>query len=294
MQDIKPLLVFAAVLEHGSMQGAARALGMTPSAVSQHITRLEKQHRVRLLYRSTRRLAPTEAGLLLGSQCARLRQTLLDTQAALENLQTEAMGELHLALTSINAALPQLHRTLQRLREEYPGIEPVLHFDDRLADLQQGGIDIAIRGGDRALDAPDLVARHLVTWRWQICAAPNYLARHAPIERPAQLHEHAWIYCLPVHTVLQRRAESHVLDVGHGIRCSQMAAVPPLVLAGLGLSMQLSGDIAVPVAQGRLAVVLPDWLLPTISLYAVTPHRVQSAKVAVALRILQESFAESG
>ena len=62
MQDIKPLLVFAAVLEHGSMNAAAAALGMTPSAVSQHVGRLERQYGVKLLNRSTRRMAPTEAG----------------------------------------------------------------------------------------------------------------------------------------------------------------------------------------------------------------------------------------
>ena len=71
MQDTKPLIVFAAVLEHGSMNAAAAALGMTPSAVSQHISRLEALHGVKLLHRSTRRLSPTDAGRSLGSHCAR-------------------------------------------------------------------------------------------------------------------------------------------------------------------------------------------------------------------------------
>ena len=66
MQDIKPLLVFATVLEQGSMNGAATALGMTPSAVSQHISRLETLHQVKLLHRSTRHLVPTDAGRALG------------------------------------------------------------------------------------------------------------------------------------------------------------------------------------------------------------------------------------
>jgi len=67
MDDLKPLLAFAAVLEHGSMNAAAKALGMTPSAVSQHISRLEKLHGVKLLHRSTRRLAPTDAGQALAA-----------------------------------------------------------------------------------------------------------------------------------------------------------------------------------------------------------------------------------
>ena len=87
MQDIKPLLVFAAVLEHGSMNGAAQALGMTPSAVSQHITRLESLHGIKLLNRSTRHLTPTEAGHTLGQHCRRLRQSWLDAHAALDGVK---------------------------------------------------------------------------------------------------------------------------------------------------------------------------------------------------------------
>ena len=78
MQDIKPLLVFATVLEHGSMNAAAAALGMTPSAVSQHINRLEALHGIKLLNRSTRSLAPTDAGRALGEYCRRLAATYGD------------------------------------------------------------------------------------------------------------------------------------------------------------------------------------------------------------------------
>ena len=87
MQDIKPLLVFAAVLEHGSMNAAAAALGMTPSAVSQHVGRLERQYGVKLLNRSTRRMAPTEAGRALAASCTRLLACADDAFAMLENVK---------------------------------------------------------------------------------------------------------------------------------------------------------------------------------------------------------------
>ena len=97
MDDLKPLLVFAAVLEHGSMNAAAQALAMTPSAVSQHIARLENLHGVKLLHRSTRRVSPTDAGAALGQYCRRLNATLHDTRLALANLKTEIAGEVRLA-----------------------------------------------------------------------------------------------------------------------------------------------------------------------------------------------------
>ena len=291
MQDIKPLLVFAAVLEHGSMNAAANALGMTPSAVSQHVSRLEAQHGVKLLHRSTRRLTPTDAGQALAQYCLRLRHTLADTLQALDNLKTEAAGDLNIALPSGMAHAPPFQVALQQLQQHYPAIRPQLYFSDSLADLKQGDIDIALRGGNHALDAPDLVARPLATWHWQIVAAPAYLAARPPINSPHQLAEQQWLHYLPIHAILLRGEERHVLEIERSILCNQLAAVSTLTQAGLGLSMQLSGETAALIAQGRLCVVLPDWALPSVRIYAVTPHRVQSAKTEAALGILQRCFA---
>lgn len=291
MQDIKPLLVFAAVLEHGSMNAAAAALGMTPSAVSQHVSRLEAQHGVKLLHRSTRRLTPTDAGQALAQYCLRLRHTLADTLQALDNLKTEAAGDLNIALPSGMAHAPPFQAALQQLQQHYPAIRPQLYFSDTLADLKQGDIDIALRGGNHALDAPDLVARPLATWHWQIVAAPAYLAARPPINTPHQLAEQQWLHYLPIHAILLRGEERHVLEIERSMLCNQLAAVSTLTQAGLGLSMQLSGETAALIAHGRLCVVLPDWTLPSVRIYAVTPHRVQSAKTEAALGILQRCFA---
>ena len=173
MQDIKPLLVFAAVLEHGSMNAAAAALGMTPSAVSQHINRLETLHGIKLLNRSTRSLAPTDAGRALGEYCRRLAATLADTRTVIDNLKTEPVGEFaHFPLTSCVIGSRAFQTAFARLQTEFPKIRPVLNFSDTLDDLQHNQTDIAIRGGDRALDDPNLVARHLVTWPYIIAPHP--------------------------------------------------------------------------------------------------------------------------
>ena len=172
MDDLKPLLVFAAVLEHGSMNAAAQALAMTPSAVSQHIARLEHLHGVKLLHRSTRRVSPTEAGATLAQYCRRLSATLRDSRLALDNLKTDIAGEVRFAAPTSMAMAPAFQRALQRIGEEHPALRLQLHFGEALADLRSGAIDIALRGGEHALDAPDLVARHLADWRWIICAAP--------------------------------------------------------------------------------------------------------------------------
>ena len=294
MQDIKPLLVFAAVLEHGSMNAAAAALGMTPSAVSQHINRLETLHGIKLLNRSTRSLAPTDAGRALGEYCRRLAATLADTRTVIDNLKTEPVGELRISLTSCVIGSRAFQTAFSRLQTEFPKIRPVLNFSDTLDDLQHNQTDIAIRGGDRALDDPNLVARHLVTWPYIICAAPDYLDRYPPITHPSQLHAYRWLHFLPVRTTLQNGEESYFLDVADSIACTHLAAVCSLTESGFGLSLQVGGEVREKIAQGRLKAVLPEWTLPPVSLYLVTPYRVQSAKTEVAVRIFTESFVKEG
>ncbi len=171
------------------------------------------------------------------------------------------------------AHAPPFQAALQQLQQHYPAIRPQLYFSDSLADLKRGDIDIALRGGDHALDAPDLVARPLATWHWQIVAAPAYLAARAPIDSPHQLAEQtmAALSADTRHLAARRRAPCAGNRAQHVV--SQLAAVSTLTQAGLGLSMQLSGETAALIAHGRLCAVLPDWTLPSVRIYAVTPHR---------------------
>lgn len=289
MHDTKSLLVFAAVLQHGSMHAAAKALGTTPSAVSQHISKLEHTHGVKLLKRSTRQLAPTEAGAVLAEHCRRLQQALSDAQTALDNVKTEAAGTVRLACPSALTAAAAFQTALLQVAQEYPLIRLELKVSDGLADLQQAQIDIAIRGGETALAAPDLVARHLADWRGQIVGAPDYL-RYKTIGRPQDMENLRWLNVLPVAYDLQRGAERYHLHIRNAWHCGELAALRHLTLAGLGVSVQLSGDVAREIQEGRLKMVLPEWQLPSVSLYAVTPHRVQSAKVAAVLACLQNAF----
>ena len=134
MDDLRPLLAFAAVLEQGSMNAAAQVLGMSPSAVSQHISRLEKLHGVKLLHRSTRHLAPTDAGSALGEHCRRLLASVQDARLTLTNLKTDIAGEVRLAAPTGMADAAAFQQALRRTRREHPAIRLALYFDEALAD----------------------------------------------------------------------------------------------------------------------------------------------------------------
>lgn len=289
MKDTKPLLAFAAVLEHGSMHAAAHALGTTPSAVSQHISKLEQVHGVKLLKRSTRKLSPTEAGMALAAHCFRLQRALDDAHAALDSVKTEMSGDVRVACPSVLVAAADFQAALLNVAEQYPLINIQLVVNDGIVDLQSAQIDIAIRGADTALNTPQLVIQHLADWHWQIVASPKYL-KNKQILTPHDLHKLRWLNVRPIRYDLQCGKENYHLEISNTWHCGDLAALRHLTLAGLGVSVLLAGDVAHEVATGDLQVLLPKWRLPSIALYAVTPHRVQPAKVSAVLSCLQNSF----
>ncbi|PJG86345.1 LysR family transcriptional regulator [Conservatibacter flavescens] len=293
MIDVKPFIAFAEVLEKGSMNLAAQSLDITPSAVSQHISRLERDYQVKLLSRHARKITPTDAGLALAEHCQRLRHSLKDITQTLENLKTEAVGELHIALPSGFATSPKFTQALNLLAARHPNIRLQLHFDDTAQDLIERQIDLAILPQYELDKARHLIARRLARWQQQICASPRYLSRHTPIASPDDLYHHNWIYDEPIHLTLQKGSHTHALRITDTTHCNQAAAVQALTVAGLGLSVQLSGEIAGKVADGQLQIVLPDWQLPSMDFYLVTPYRVQSAKTEAMIKILMECFLES-
>ena len=262
---------------------------MSASAVSQHISRLEQLHKVKLLNRGTRSMVPTEVGRELGAYCQKLLQALNDTDQALENLKTEAFGEVNLALTSGLVNNPAFQRALAELGENHPAIQIKLHFSNQLIDLQQGQIDIAIRGGSRSLADPNLIAHPLIQSPMRIFASPDYLAQHS-IQQPADLLLQRWCAFEPINEMLQKDGEQFHLRIENALQADQILAQQLFIQQGLGLGIALEAELADALAQGKVAIVLADWQLPQIELYAVTPYRVQSAKVDCVLKALKKAF----
>ena len=112
-----------------------------------------------------------------------------------------------------------------------------------------------------------------------------------PIHTPADLTRQRWLHHLPLHLEMQHGEARYLLDIEDSLYCNQLAALRVLCEAGLGLALILEGEAAAALACGRLQRVLPEWTLPAVSIYAVTPHRVQAAKIAAVLAILRETFA---
>jgi len=181
---------FVQVAERQSFSAAAMVLGLTPSAVSKLVTRIEDRLGVRLLHRSTRRVSLTSEG---EAYFARARQILADieeAEAEVARSRGAPRGHLHVN-TSIAFAIHQLTPALPDFLTRYPDIEVGLSVTDRVIDLVEEHPDVTIRNG-RIVDTI-LSARKIAEFARTICAAPSYLSRRGMPRTPADLANHVCI-----------------------------------------------------------------------------------------------------
>lgn len=292
MDQLKRMAVFAEVVAAGSLTAAARHLGMTTSAVSQHLRQLEAALGLALLHRSTRKLTLTEAGARYIEGCTAMVAAARTADQALARHRDEPEGELRIAAPIGFGGL--LAQALAPLRN-YPKLTLRLLLDDALIDLIDERVDIALRAG--SLPDSSLVARRLGSMGAQMCAAPAYLAQHGWPRVPQDLVQHDWLGGRPSSTgietlVLHNQAgEQATVQVAPRVLASQVTALHALCVAGWGISVLVSDDDRRALADGRLLPVLPDWHLPDMPVYAITPRRgEQPAKVRHALELLAAHF----
>jgi DNA-binding transcriptional LysR family regulator len=294
MDDLQAMAVFAAVVQQGSMSGAARQLGMSPSAVSQRLRALEAAHRVTLLHRTTRKLSLTEVGQRVYAHCQVLVQSATGAREQMQLARDTLEGELRLSAPVGFAR--HVGPALAPLLASHPGLKLHLQLDDRLIDLLDARIDLALRGG-RMPDSM-LTARRLCSFGWVLCAAPAYLARAGTPQTPADLAAHDWL----AGEMRTERASELALTHRDGGPAQQLRLLPRIVsnsqltvqqlcVAGLGLAALVRPDADDDLSSGRLVPLLEAWRRAPMPVWAVTPQRkAQPAKVRHALAALQHAL----
>lgn len=292
MDRLKRMAIFAEVVAGGSLTAAARRLGMTPSAVSQHLRQLETELGLALLHRSTRRLTLTEAGERYHAGCAAMVAAARSAEQALERLRDAPEGELRLAAPIGFGSL--LATALAPLRV-HPKLRLHLLLDDTPIDLIEARVDLALRVGAFADSA--LVARKIGHLPRQLCAAPAYLAAHGWPQVPQDLLRHDWLGMIRPHASIDTlelqgpQGQRELLRLDGRVQASQVTALQALCIEGWGIHVAVSDDARQALADGRLVPVLPGWRLDDVPVHAVTPRRdEQPAKVRYALEVLRAYF----
>lgn len=293
MEDLSAMAVFARVVEMESFSGAARALGLSKSAVSKRVGRLEDRMGLRLLNRTTRRLSLTEAGAAFYEGCRRVVAEAEAAERAVTRLASAPRGRLKVN-APMSFGVRHLAPALPDFMARYPELNVDLTLNDRVVDLVEEGFDLAIRIA--RLAESSLIARRLAPNRLVLCAAPSYLAAHGAPRAVEDLKDHAcllysyqtagdaWRLCGPGG---ERR-----LAVTGRLRINNGDALLAAALGGLGVALLPCFICGQDLRAGRLIQVLPAWSGPAdTAIAAVYPaSRNLSPKVRVFVDFLTERF----
>jgi DNA-binding transcriptional LysR family regulator len=295
LDDLQSMAIFVRVVETGSLSAAARTLGATPSAVSKRVTHLEELLGVRLLERTTRALAPTEAGQVFYERCARILREVEDAELAVTEMGSKPKGTIRVtALTMLGEE--HLGPLLGAFAARYPDLRVDVDLRDQRMNLVEEGYDLGIRGMEIGA-APDssLIARKLATVGRLICGAPSYLARRG---LPTSLEDLAQHDCLhytpiPLHREWSFKTPdgTHTVPVTPRLQINSVAALRGAAIAGCGLISTSRLNVGQAIQDGALVPVLAEHESAEFGLFAVYPAGKQVLpKVKVFVDFLLEEL----
>lgn len=276
MDNYSELLAFLQSARNRSFSAAARNLGLTPSAVSKLVARLEARVGVRLFVRHGRSVVLTDEGSAYLPSAEMVIEAMANAEAHGEALGEVLHGKVRIH-TMLSFARHQIVPWVPAFTQAYPGISLEFHIGPQYEDVFDKGIDIAIHSG--ALPNSSRVARTIGASRWIVCAAPAYLARHGEPQVPGDLERHTCIAFsfASEWNVWQFRGQD---GTRYGVRpasvveTTQGEIARDLTLAGFGITRLAEFHIGDDLRAGRLVPVLKDYQEPSKEpLYLVYPNR---------------------
>jgi len=284
------LALFIAIVDAGSLQAAARRLGLPPPTLTRRLQRLEDGLGCQLLLRSARSLKPTPEGRQYYEQCRPLLTALQQTTAALDDDLNQVKGTLRV-LAPVNLARGLLAPAWASFLAAWPEIRLELILSNQNEDLWRHGADLAIRVG--AQDDPKLRQRRIGAIELALVGAPGYLARHGTPAHPDELAGHELLVIEPLGP-WQFRAGDELVELSPSARCrlNELTLAVSLAEAGLGLLYCPLSFCHEAIEHGRLVRLLPGWRAPQRPLYAVWPQQQLPRKVRVLLEHLSD-FAQA-
>jgi DNA-binding transcriptional LysR family regulator len=278
MDRLEELAVLVTIVDEGSLAAAARRLRRSPPAITRVLAALEQRAGARLLERTTRHLAPTEAGRVLA---ARARALLADYDGALSDLASAPIRGLVRVAAPVQFGRLHMSGIVSSFLDIYPDTRVELALNDRNVDLIDEGVDVALRIG--TLPDSGLMARTVGSVRWIVVASPQYLQKRGVPERPAALAQHDIIFG----TTQRRPSEWRFGSRERGAvvrftpRLSVNEAESQLIAAraGRGVARLLSYQVAVDIGAGTLVPMLEAYEPEALPVQLVTPSPRIAPKV---------------
>ncbi len=265
MNRLEAMGVLLAVIDAGSLSAAGRKLGMPLATVSRKVSDLEAELKTRLLIRSTRQLTLTEAGRGYVAACRRILEDVNEAERAAAGEYSAPRGELVVTAPVVFGRLHALPVLIEFL-EAYPEVNVRLALGDRIVNLLEDHVDLALRIG--SLPDSGLIATHLGSIRRVVCASPAYLSRHGAPAAPCDLAAHECVSFALFATANSWRFNVDGADTGVPIHArlivSTAEAAIDAAIAGLGITCVLSYQIESALRAGALRLVLQSFEPPPL------------------------------
>lgn len=275
--------VFVAVVDTHGLAGAARKLNISPPAVTRAINELEAHLGLRLLTRTTRTVRVTDAGERYVQDCKRILAEMLEADESVSGMHAAPRGRVTITAPVMFGALYVTPIVTQYLGR-YPDVSASCLFLDRMVNMLDEGVDIAVRIGD--LPDSSMQAIRVGQVRRVICASPDYLAQHGTPTSPDELHAHTIVSASSVtpnpEWKLMHKGEACSVRLQARMMTSTNESAVRAVVSGFGLTRLLSYQVAEHLRTGQLKAVLPDFEPSPMPIHVVhregrhAPQRVRA------------------
>lgn len=273
MDRMTSIATFVKIAEAGGFAAAARKLGVSPSTVTTQIQDLEDRLGVRLLNRSTRKVSLTEIGKAYYERCMHIIADMEEAENAVHALHERPGGTLHL---NISASIPFfVGPIIAEFTSLYPDVNVTMTLSDRMVDLVEEGIDLAIT----TLPVPNsnLVMRRVGSFRMLVCGSPDYLAQHGTPREPSDLvHHNCLKYAFSPwgsHWRFKWPDGQRAIPVTGNLAANGGISLKLAAALGQGLIWLPDFYVSEDVKSGRLVPVLTEFCCPEQPINAVYPHR---------------------
>ncbi len=262
MNNFGDIAAFVRVVEARSFVAAAQTLGMSPSAMSKAVTRLEERLGARLLNRTTRALSLTELGIAYYDRCRDAMGRLDDAESEVAEARGVPRGRLRVDMP-IALGRRFIVPALQRFLEQYPEISVHVSMNDQTADLVQEGFDAAVRLGK--LTDSSLIARKVASLRGVTCASAEFIERVGLPRAPSDLDPRNCIGLFklgsgqPRDWIFRKHGGEHIVTPAGRLSVSDPETAAAAAVSSAGFVRLLNFNVEAQIAVGLLQPVLQDW-----------------------------------
>ncbi len=276
MRDIDDPRFFINIVRSGSLAGAARAMNVTPSAVTQRLQNLESKLGLQLIDRAARRLQLTDEGELYATEAEKIIEQYDFLIDALQARRSLVRGHLRVQGT-FGFGRKYLAPALADFQAQHPQVRVTLNLTDRWVETEDASYDLVVHVG--ALADSSRVAFRIAPNDRYILASSAYLKRSSALKTPEDLSKHSCLLLqendedVGLWRMRHTRGKEETLRVQPSLLSNDGDVIKQWALAGRGIMLRSEWDTAQEIASGKLVRVLPEWKLAEANVYALVPQR---------------------